>query len=222
VAAFCWHLCSRAEQRFDLTGSQPSIFLVRVNQERVYAHMKKIFVTSMLVPFAMICSCQKQHSTADQQLAQRKTELDARENTLDERLNALDDKVNALNKKVNALAEKEKATANAGTAASDVQGQPPNPAQAQAERERAKQQFSAQMRSMIPNDSKMKADYDKRKQPAQENLQSQRQLKLRMSSGAVFPPPEAASPSPSHAVEATSSTPSSPVESASPTSSPTP
>src|SRR5215475_13596198 len=51
--------------------------------------MKKVFVLSLLVPFALICSCQKQASTAEQQLAQRKAELDAREKALDEREKAL-------------------------------------------------------------------------------------------------------------------------------------
>src|SRR6266540_2455928 len=47
--------------------------------------MKRILILSMLISFAMICSCQKQDSTAEQQLAQRKTELDAREDALIER-----------------------------------------------------------------------------------------------------------------------------------------
>jgi hypothetical protein len=47
--------------------------------------MKKTLVLSLLIPFALVCSCQKQDSTAEQQLAQRKTELDAREKALDER-----------------------------------------------------------------------------------------------------------------------------------------
>ena len=51
--------------------------------------MKKKFALSLLIPFALVCSCQKQDSTAEQQLAQRKTELDARENALDEREKAL-------------------------------------------------------------------------------------------------------------------------------------
>ena len=51
----------------------------------------------MLISFAMICSCQKQDSAAEQ-LAQRKAELDAREKALDERekvrckVKALDEK----------------------------------------------------------------------------------------------------------------------------------
>jgi hypothetical protein len=51
--------------------------------------MKKTFALSLLIPFALICSCQKQDSTAEEQLAQRKTELDAREKALDEREKAL-------------------------------------------------------------------------------------------------------------------------------------
>ena len=47
--------------------------------------MKKTLVLSLLIPFALVCSCQKQDSTAEQQLAQRKAELDAREKALDER-----------------------------------------------------------------------------------------------------------------------------------------
>ena len=51
--------------------------------------MEKTFVLSLLIPFALVCSCQKQDSTAQQQLAQRKTEWDAREKALDEREKAL-------------------------------------------------------------------------------------------------------------------------------------
>jgi DNA repair exonuclease SbcCD ATPase subunit len=51
--------------------------------------MKKTLALSLLIPFALVCSCQKQDSTAEQQPAQRKTELDAREKALDEREKAL-------------------------------------------------------------------------------------------------------------------------------------
>ncbi len=51
--------------------------------------MKKMFVVSMLTSLAMICSCQKQDSTAEAQLAQRKTELDVREEALVEREKAV-------------------------------------------------------------------------------------------------------------------------------------
>src|SRR5215211_3363321 len=51
--------------------------------------MKKTLALLLLIPFALVCSCQKQDSTAEQQLAQRKTQLDAREKALDEREKAL-------------------------------------------------------------------------------------------------------------------------------------
>ena len=156
----------------------------------------------MLVSFAMICSCQKQDSAAEQQLAQPKTEVDARETALIERLNALDEKVNALDKKVKALFEREQTTSNAGTTATGVQGQTPDPAEVIAERDRAIQQF----RALIPNRSRVTAgDPAKQQRPAPrqlgpEDLQRQWQQNLdkaKMSG-------EADSPIPSPAVEAAS------------------
>jgi len=47
--------------------------------------MKKIFALFLLIPFALVWSCEKQESIAEQKLAQRKTELDAREKALAER-----------------------------------------------------------------------------------------------------------------------------------------
>ena len=69
--------------------------------------MKKLFVLAMLIPLAMVCSCQKQDAAAEQQLAQRKAELDAREKALDEREKA--------------LAEREKAVARAAMLPADRQ-----------------------------------------------------------------------------------------------------
>ena len=164
--------------------------------------MKKMFILSMLISFAMICSCQKQDSAAEQQPAQRKTEVDTRETALIERLNALDEKVNALDKKVKALAEKEQTTLNAGTTATGVQGQTPDPAQVTAERDRAIQQF----RALIPNPSRVTAgDPAKQKRPAPrqlgpEDLQRQWQQNLdkaKMSGKAASPAVEATSPIPS-------------------------
>jgi len=161
--------------------------------------MKKIFILSMIISFAMICSCQKQDSAAEQQLPQRKTELDGRETALIERLNALDEKVNALDNKVKALLEKQQATLNAGTTATGVQGQTPDPAQVTAETERAIQQF----RALIPNPSRVTAG-DPAKHAARqlgpEDLQRQWQQNLdkaKMSGKAAFPAVEATSPIPS-------------------------
>ena len=69
--------------------------------------MKKLFVLSMLIPLAMVCSCQKQDAAAEQQLAQRKAELDTREKALDEREKA--------------LSEREKAIARAALVPADAQ-----------------------------------------------------------------------------------------------------
>jgi hypothetical protein len=52
--------------------------------------MKKTFALSLLIPLTLVCSCQKKDSTAEQQLTQRKTELDAREKALNEKEKALE------------------------------------------------------------------------------------------------------------------------------------
>jgi hypothetical protein len=88
--------------------------------------MKKLLTLTMLVTFAMICSCQKQGSAAERQLAQRKAELDAREKELDEREKA--------------LAEREKATVQSVPDA-QLRGQVHDPAQLKADRDRRLQQL---------------------------------------------------------------------------------
>ena len=112
--------------------------------------MKKIFIVSMLTSFAMICSCQKQDSTAEAQLAQRKTELDTREAALDEREKALVERERA-------LAEREKAVANVRTIPPRAQGQTPDAAQIQAERDRRIQQLPPEFRALIPDRSQVTA-----------------------------------------------------------------
>ena len=179
----------------------------------VVPRMKKIFVLSMLVSLAMICSCQKKDSAAEQQLAQRKVELDAREEELTERKSALDEREKALAEREKLLSEKGKATMNARPNPTNVQGQISDPSQVEAEKQRMIQQFL----SMIPEASRASAgDPAKQKRPAArqlgpEDLQRQWQQNLdkaKMSGKAVFPAAEAASPTPSPAVEATSPSPS--------------
>jgi hypothetical protein len=141
--------------------------------------MKKMFVFSMLVSFVMICSCQKQDSAAEQQLAQRKVELDAREEALAERKSALDEREKALDEREKSLAEKEKATMNARTNPTNVQGQTPDPAQVEAEKDRMIQQLSA-MRDSSQEDVE-KAEKEREIQRAQKlpglgELQGQQQL----------------------------------------------
>jgi hypothetical protein len=189
--------------------------------------MKKTFSLSILTSLALICSCQKQDSATEQELAQRKTELDARENALDERMNALGEKVKALDERVKILAENQTAMANAARSLAGVQGETPDPAQVQAERERI-QQFSAEMRAKMADPSQRaaaRAEKDRRtqerraqSQSALEQLKTQKQLKSKMFGGAVVPVPAA----PSATVETTAPTPSPATEAASPTPSPTP
>ena len=167
----------------------------------------------MLTSFVMICSCQKQGSAAEQQLAQRKTELDTREAALDEREKALVERERA-------FAQREKAAANVRTIPPGVQGQTPDAAQIQAERDRRIQQLPPEFRALIsrtpPDTSQEKAEKDRMMQERRaqtqlgpEDLQRQWQRNLdkaKMSGNAVFP--AADSPTPSPAVEATSPSPS--------------
>jgi hypothetical protein len=111
---------------------------------------------------------------------------------------------------MNELAEKETATMNARNSRADVQGQTSEPAQIQAEKERIIQQFSA----LISHSSVTTAgDPAKQQRPGQrqlgpEDLQRQWQDKTKVSGKAVFPAAEAASPTPSAAIETTSPSPS--------------
>jgi hypothetical protein len=169
--------------------------------------MKIIFVLSVLTSVAMICSCQKQDSAAEQQLAQRKIELDTRENALNER-----EKV---------LAEREKAIASVRKISPDLQSRPPvrDPAQLKAERDRKIQQLPAELHALIaaaPDASQLKAERDSKMQarsaqrqlgPEDLNRQWQRKM-MGTAGGAVFPAPEASSPTPSPAEQATSPSPS--------------
>src|SRR4029077_2254958 len=214
-----------------LTSHRPAVFFFRITEDQLQftPDMKKLFALTMLISLAMICSCQKQDSAAEQQLAQRKTELDAREDALDERMNALDEKVKALDEKVKALAENEKSMANTGRSSTGVQNETPDPAQEQAEIERI-QQFSAEMRAKMADPSRLnsaRAEKERRtqeglpqRQQALEALQNQNQRKSKISSGAVFPAPASNSLTPSSALDAASPTSSPPLEANSPTASP--
>jgi hypothetical protein len=204
--------------------------------------MKKTLFLSTLVAFAMICSCHKQAFTAEQQLAERKAELDAREKVFDERENglaerekALIERSNALSARENVLSEREKAlaaktTGNVRTTPADFQsrGQTPDPAQAKAERDRRIQQLPPELRALIPRTAEHDQKDGKNQDRAQRQLELEEsrrqstQRKLQISGAAAFPAAEASSPIPSPSTEAGSPTPSPAVEVASPSPSPTP
>ena len=156
--------------------------------------MKKMFMLSMLIASAVICSCQKQDSTAETQVAQRKTELDVREETLVQREKAVDEREKA-------VAERERAVANPRTIQS--QRQAPDAAQAEAERQRRIQQLPPELRALIPDRSRIEAARaGKKRAPQAQAVETQRTLedarKKKMSAVATpqadVPEAEASSP----------------------------
>src|SRR5690349_16630344 len=158
--------------KFRLTNRWPSVCLLRITEDQLQftLDMKKIFVLSMLISFAMICSCQKQDLAAEQQLAQRKAELDAREKALDEREKA--------------LADRERAAANIRRipdiyhrAPSAVQRPTPDASQLKAERDKRMQMLPPDGQRMIPDPAQVQALREQRRQQMMEQLQ-------RMSAGA--------------------------------------
>src|SRR4030095_11500962 len=122
--------------------------------------MKKMFVLSMLIPSALICSCQKQDSTAEAQ--QRKTELDVREEAVVQREKAADEREKA-------VAERERAVANSRII--QPQRQAPDAAQAEAERQRRIQQLPPELRALIPHRSRMEAGSAQKDAAAQQAVQ---------------------------------------------------
>jgi hypothetical protein len=129
--------------------------------------MKKMFLLSTLASFAMICSCQRQDSAADAQLAQRKSELDARETALGEREKTLDIRERA-------LAESEKATVNTRTIRPALQSprQMPNAAEAKTERDRRIQQLPPEFRALIPDASQVRPESGGDKQTSSDPRQA--------------------------------------------------
>jgi cell division protein FtsB len=139
--------------------------------------MKQLFVVSMLIAFAMLSSCQKQSSTSEDQLAQRKTELDAREKALDAREKALDARDNALNRPA-------RAAANAPTTTTRT-----IPPEAQA-----------QLRSLIADPNQIRAERQRRLQ----DRIAQRQHKLEDIQKSRIPDTVASPAAPASAADATS------------------
>ena len=160
--------------------------------------MKKFFALLMLISFAMICSCQKQDSAAEQQLAQRKAELDTREKTLDEREKA--------------LAEREKVRARVPKIPSDAQSrsQVRDAAQLKAERERRLQQLPPDLQGLIADPSQGRDASDTRMQErlAQRQRRMEELQRARMAHAVKPFGAAVTSPTPSPAIEATSPSPS--------------
>jgi hypothetical protein len=141
--------------------------------------MKKRFVLSLLIPFALVCSCQKQDTTAEQQLAQRKAELDAREKALDEREKDLTDREK--------LAAKPRVPAVPRISPGEPQRSVP-----------------PELKGLIADPSHARADREQRmqerlaeRQRKMDEIQKMRAARARQRPQATAPATEAASPSPS-------------------------
>jgi uncharacterized protein involved in exopolysaccharide biosynthesis len=118
--------------------------------------MKKTLALSLLIPFAVICSCQKQDSTAEQQLAQRKTELDAREKALDEREKALAERKKLVVKPRIAPVPRTAPGAPQRTVPPDLQGLMADPSQLRTEREQRMQERLAERHRKMEEIQKMR------------------------------------------------------------------
>ena len=132
--------------------------------------MKKIFVLGMLISVAMICSCQKQDSAAEQQLAKREIELDTRENAVAERESALDAREKAL-----AARERDMATSRVKPTDVQPQGAIRDAAEAKGERDREIQQLLPEMQALILNSSQMNPAAERDRLTRERQSQGQRQ-----------------------------------------------
>ena len=118
--------------------------------------MKKTLALLLLIPFALVCSCEKQDSTAEQQLAQRKTELDAREKALDEREKALAERERLVVKPRVAPIPRVAPAGSQRTIPPELQGLMADPNQARTEREQRMQERLAERQRRMEEIRKMR------------------------------------------------------------------
>jgi hypothetical protein len=126
--------------------------------------MKKLYVLSILIPLAMVCSCQKQDAAAEQQLTQRKAELDAQEKALDEREKALAAREKAVTRAATLPNELQLRALKKDTS-SDVQPSasippglsPPDKSELNASRDKRMEQIRALRQSRLEAVQKMRA-----------------------------------------------------------------
>jgi hypothetical protein len=130
---------------------------VQHNKIQSTVDMKKLFVLSMLIPCALVCSCQKHDSTAEQQLAQRKAELDAREKALDEREKALATRENLAAKPRIPAVPRVAPAEPQRTVPPELKGLIADPSQGRADREQRMQERLAQRQRRMEEIQKMRA-----------------------------------------------------------------
>jgi hypothetical protein len=127
--------------------------------------MKRIFVLSLLIPFALVCSCQKQDSAAEQQLAQRKTELDAREKALDEREKALAERGKLVAKPRVVPVPRMAPAEPQRTVPPELKGLMADPSQLRTEREQRMQERLAERQRKMEEVQKMRVPALRHNQP---------------------------------------------------------
>jgi hypothetical protein len=126
--------------------------------------MKKTLALSLLIPLALVCSCQKQDSTAEQQLAQRKTDLDAREKALDEREKALAKREKLVAKPRVVPVPRIAPAEPQRTVPPDLQGLMADPSQLRTEREQRMQERLAERQRKMEEIQKMRVPAVRRNQ----------------------------------------------------------
>jgi len=118
--------------------------------------MKKNLVLSLLIPFALVCSCQKQDSTAEQQLAQRKAELDARQQALDEKEKTLTERPKLVVKPRATPVPRSEAAEPQRTVPPELQGLMADPSQMRTEREQRMQERLAERQRKMEEIQKLR------------------------------------------------------------------
>ncbi len=106
--------------------------------------MKKSLALLLLIPFALIWSCQKRDATAEQQLIRRQSELDAREKALDEREKAFAERMKLVARPRVAPTRRTPAAQHERRIPSDLQALVPDPNQGTSEREQRMQERLAE------------------------------------------------------------------------------
>ena len=119
--------------------------------------MKKTFALSLLIPFVLVCSCQKQDSTAEQQLAQRKTELDAREKALEEREKASTERPKLIAKPRLTPLPRIAPAEPQRSIPPELQGLVPNPSQLRSDREQLMQERLAERQQKVEETQRLRA-----------------------------------------------------------------
>ena len=118
--------------------------------------MKNLLALSTCISLAILCSCQKQDSTAEQQLAQRKTELDAREKALDEREKALTERMRLVAKPRPVPVPRPRPAQSQRTGPPELTGLMADPSQLRTEREQRMQERLAERQRKMEEIQKMR------------------------------------------------------------------